>query len=142
MNKKITFLLPLLFILFFACSSDDDPVNEPVAYEKVPILRTDLPQELIAGKTTTVRITYSRPTRCHKFSDVQLEELKGEFYFAIVTAYDPDEDCEREDLTASTTIDITAEPVDFYIFNFWQGQNAQGEDVYLTVKVPVRTNST
>ena len=142
MKKKISFLIPVLFIFFFSCSSDDEPVVEPIAYEKVPIISTNLPQELTAGQMYKLRITYERPTRCHKLAQVQIEELKGEYFFSIVTSYNEDQACEPEDLTAATTVDFVPEPEEIYIFNFWQGKNEQGEDVYLTVEVPVKSNST
>ena len=142
MNKNIYFLIPVLFMLFIGCSIDDDPVEHPLEYERVPILSTNLPAELTVGKKINLRLTYDRPTSCHKFSGIEYEELKGELYFAVVTAYPKDQDCENEDLTATTSFEFTPEPVDFYIFKFWQGRNDQGEDMYLTVEVPVKPNST
>ena len=142
MNKNFLFLLPVLFISIFGCSTDDSPAEEPVAYEKVKILSTNLPAQLKVGDKIMLRLTYDRPTRCHKFLGIDYEELKGALYFGVVTVYDKDQVCENEDLTASTSFEFTPEPVDFYIFKFWQGRNEQGEDIYLTVEVPVEPNST
>lgn len=142
MKKNILFPLPVFFISLAGCSIDNNPTEEPVAYEKVKILSTNIPAKLTAGEKIILRLTYDRPTRCHKFLGIDYEELKGVLYFGVVTVYDKDQVCENEDLTASTSFEFTPEPVDFYIFKFWQGRNEQGEDLYLTVEVPVEPNST
>jgi hypothetical protein len=142
MKKNICYLIPVLFILLASCSADDGPVADPLEYEKVAILSTNLPAELTEGQKINLRLTYERPTSCHRLSSIEYEELKGALYFTIVTSYPKAEDCENEDLTGSTSFEFTPEPVDFYIFKFWQGENEQGEDMYLTVQVPVKANST
>ena len=141
MTKNYFFLISLLLVLFTGCSADDDPSEEPVAYEKVPVLSTNLPQQLTAGEKIILRLTYDRPTRCHFFSGLEFEDLKGTLYFGVVTSHKKNSECESEDLTASTSFEFTPEPVEFYIFKFWQGRNELGEDQFLTVEVPVVSNS-
>ena len=141
MAKNYFFLFSLLFVLFSGCSADDEPFEEPVAYEKVSILSTNLPAQLTAGEKIFIRLTYDRPTRCHSFSGIEFEDLKDTLYYGVITTYKKDSECESEDLTASTSFEFIPEPVEFYIFKFWQGRSQQGEDQFLTIKVPVMSNS-
>ena len=139
--KKLLFL-SFCLLLIFGCNPDDDEV-EQVVYELVPVISTNLPESFRAGEHYIVELTYSPPTSCHRLSSVNYElEGTNTFTFGVVNYYIPADHCQEEvGLTAKTSFDFTAEPVEFYIFKFWQGEDEAGESEFLTVEVPVIVNN-
>lgn len=139
--KKLLLFLPLLFIIF-GCSKDDDPV-EQYTYEKVPVISVDAPQAVEEGETYTVKITYARPTLCHQYYALRFEQTENTIVFDVVNIYTAGANCVEDDtLTANVSFDFVAEEEESYIFKFWQGVDDQGDDLYLTLEIPVDTDST
>lgn len=137
--RKIIFTLSLLFI-FSGCSVDDEPTPRLV-YELVPIVSTNLPEEFTAGESYDLKFTYQLPTPCHNFTGINVEDINGAYGIGVVAYYDANNECAEVTRTAEAGIKFIAEEEDFYIFKFWQGRNEQGEDQFLTVEIPVITNS-
>jgi hypothetical protein len=74
--------------------------------------------------------------------DEETEDLRENLYFKKVTSYYNDQNFENEVVTAAAYFEFSPEPVDFYIFKFWQGRDDQSGDNFLTHKVPVESNRT
>lgn len=139
--RNIFFALGLLLV-FSSCSIDDQPTPQLV-YELVPIVSTNLPEEFVAGETYELLFTYSLPTSCHNYKGINVEPLEdGSMAVGVVSYRDPAaQKCLEEVRTAETGFEFVAGAEEFYIFKFWQGQNEQGENQFLTVEIPVVTNS-
>ncbi len=137
--RKLFFAFSLLFF-FTGCSIDEDPSSN-VTFELVPIISTNLPDKFIAGETYDLLFTYSLPTSCHKYKATSVEEIDGAIVIGVISYIDSNGVCAQVETTGETGIRIVAEEEDFYIFKFWQGRDEQGEDQFLTIEIPVESNS-
>lgn len=137
--RKFLLALSLVF-LFSGCSVDDEPIPQLVS-ELVPIVSTTLPDEFEAGKSYDLLFTYSLPSSCHKYKAITVEDLDGAMGIGVIAYYDANQDCDEVARTAETGVSFVAGEEEFYIFKFWQGQNEQGENQFLTVEIPVVSNS-
>ncbi len=131
----------LLFMAFAAlsgCSQDDDSADSFLRIF-VPVISAEFPKTFTAGQEYTIKVRYSPPTRCHEFDGMDYEIDENEIYIGVANSFSPnDPSCnEEEGLTAETSFSFTPETNDFYIFNFWRGQDEEGEPLFLTIKVPV-----
>ena len=140
--KKIILLL-LVSVVLLCCSPKDEEGKKAVVNILVPIVSVNLPNSFTEGETYNIKIVYSPPTRCHDFAGLEKDSEENEYYFAVMNSYSPnDASCEEEEgLTGETSFSFTPETNDFYIFNFWQGQNDQGESRFLTMEIPVEPDS-
>lgn len=132
-------MLLLVFILPLAgCSTgDEDPA--PREHVLVPIEEVEMADSFVMGVTYTVVLTYSKPTRCHTFSNISYDSDGSEFTFGVVTSFDPTAfGClEEENLTAVERFNFVVERNDFYIFRFWQGTDENEDPIFLTKEIPV-----
>jgi len=132
--KKIVSLIALFF-LFNSCSPE---TNNDYLFELLPVQSVDIPAEFTLGETYEIKIYYIRPTTCHSFSRLFYAKDLNTRTIAVENAV----------LQASTCEDTPNELVEYkfnfyvtsngsYIFKFWQGKNANGENVFLEYEVPV-----
>ena len=135
---KKTILLLVLFLTLLSCSTDDGGQNAMVNV-LVPVTNVNLPETFAAGETYDVEITYSPPTHCHQFAGIESESEGNEFFLGVMNSYPPnDSSCEEKNgLISQTSFSFTPEPNDFYIFNFWRGQDAAGNARFLRLTIPV-----
>ncbi|MDT0558111.1 hypothetical protein RM697_05610 [Ichthyenterobacterium sp. W332] len=134
--KKLLFLALLCFsIISCDINGDSNPPN--FVTEFMPIQSVDVPDEFMVGETYTITARYFRPDDCYEFSDFFISTSINETTVAVINNVFLDGPC-------NTLNDLEEESFDFivlsnqtYVFNFWQGVDESGEDVYLTINVPV-----
>ena len=134
--KKLFFSC-LILLSFWSCSlEDDDYVN--YNFEFIPIQEVDIPSSFILGETYQIKLYYNRPSSCHVFHDLYYHSDGPERTIAVVNVvYDNSncEDLENSLIERSFNFSVIYDQV--YIFRFWQGEDENGEDVYLIYEVPV-----
>lgn len=129
-------VLSFMLLLFGACSSDDDTVN--FNFEILPIESVDIPDEFELGEVYPITISYLKPTTCHAFNELYYLKETNERTVAVIDYVFDRNDCETlENEMVETTFNFIVNSNGSYIFKFWQGEDDQGEDVYLTIEVPV-----
>lgn len=132
-------LLPICFFsaLMIGCSSDDD--NGGMMQNLAVITNVEMPEQFEYSQEYDIKIHYRRPTTCDFFSGFDISQSSNVFTVGVVTNYRiGNTTCERTgNLNTSTKLNFVANRDDFYIFKFWQGENAAGEVQFLTVEVPV-----
>lgn len=138
--KKIICLLPLI-ILLIGCSLDSDEQSEPPVYSPVPIIATNLPESFTVGETFEVELTYLLPTDCHEFFAIQYNQVADVQLFGILTTLTSSPGCSEINESAVAKFEVVVGRKEFYTFKFWQGIE-NGEEVYLTVNVPVTEPAT
>lgn len=135
MKKLIA--LTLFLSLLVSCSIDDDnQVN--YGFEVLPVESVDMPEAFVFGETYPINVSYFRPSSCHFFNEFYyVKDVNQRTVAPITVVYDYD-NCEtlKEDLVVSSFnfVVTSKEP---YVFKFWQGEDDNGNDVYLTIEVPV-----
>jgi hypothetical protein len=132
--KKIIPLLALFF-LFNSCSTDNNP---DYLFELLPVQSVDIPTEFTLGETYNIKMYYIRPTTCHSFSTLYYDKDLNTRIIAIESAVLQGSTCEdtpNDLVECSFNFYVTSNGS--YIFKFYQGQDDNGENIFLEYEVPV-----
>lgn len=134
---KRLFASILIILITFSCNISDDSTN--VYYEFVPIVSVDMSDELILNEIYEVNVVYERPTDCHLFHNIYYNpESTFERTVAIISSVYDNGNCESiDDSTFEVSFNFKPTNTGTYIFQFWQGENENGEGEFLTLEVTV-----
>ena len=128
-------ILLLAVLTFISCSDDDD--NDEYHFEYVPVLSADVPDEFVFGRTYTLYVQYELPNSCYYYYsfDYFYDGASREIYpIALVNDTDV---CEEVTSEGEFIVRVTASQSEPYLFKFWQGEDEDGEPVFLEIEVPV-----
>ena len=134
--KKILSLLAL-FLLFNSCSTDSGP---NYLFEILPITTVDIPTEFTLGQTYPITVHYLKPTTCHHFSSLYYAKDLNIRTIAVESAVEQGNNCvdlSPADGAANYTFNFYVTSNGSYIFKFYQGKDANGQNIYLQYEVPV-----
>ncbi len=130
--KKIVALIGI-FILMISCSVEDDSTN--IHYELVPVQNVIIGDELYFGEENIITIQYNRPSTCHGFNGFLYEKNENTRTIAVQNYVVEANDCQ------AVTNEVKEEDLVFqpastgtYTFKFWQGKDANGDDVFLELQ--------
>jgi len=134
--KKLVLLL-FSFVLLTSCSTDDDAGS--LTSNLAAVLSVTLPDSFVQAQAYGIEIIYKHPTSCDRFSGFDISKNGNDIFIGVVSSrHTSNTNClETGNLQDSVTLNFVAERDDFYIFNFWQGKNALGEDEFLIIEIPV-----
>lgn len=136
--KRLFFLFAVVVTFTFlgSCSLDDDGPN--FRFQALQIVNADLPDSFTLNETYQIQVTYTRPDGCTNFEgfDVTKPELTTRDVVVVGTV--------RTDLACTEVITEETATLNFvvlynepYVFRFWQGEGADGEQQFLEIQVPV-----
>jgi len=131
--KKIFFVI--FAVIFFVSCSDDD--NSEYHYELLPVEDALVPEEFEFGKVYELTVKYNVPDDCYVNSDILYEYDQDARNIAVISFVIENNNCEPLDLEQELTFRVQALQASPYIFRFWQGDDENGEPIYLTIEVPV-----
>jgi len=131
--KKIFFVFFIL-LLSVSCSDDD---NTNYHYELLPVEDAIVPDEFIHGQVYFITVKYIRPDDCYVYNDVLYEYDFDARNIAVISTVIENENCEVLDSEEELTIRVQALQTSPYIFRFWQGDDENGDPIYLEIVVPV-----
>ena len=130
--KKIAALIGI-FLLAISCSTDD---NEPnVNYELVPIQNITIGDELYFGEENIITIQYLKPSTCHGFNGFVYEKDGFTRTIGVQNYVVERADCQAvtgEVIEKNFVFQPTA--IGTYTFKFWQGKDANGENIFLELQ--------
>jgi hypothetical protein len=132
MKKLITLCLA---IILFSCNIESDEPNfnlEVMAIESV-----DVPLQFNFGQTHQISVTYTRPNGCYEFNDFIFQPNGNTRTIAVVDTVYFMENCTEATEEATVSFDFLVLNNETYVFQFYQGEDDNGEDQYLIVEVPV-----
>jgi hypothetical protein len=134
--KKLVLLL-FSFAYLTSCTSDDDAGS--LTPNLAAVLSVTIPDSFVHSQAYGIEIIYKRPTNCDHFSGFDISKNENEIFIGVVCSHHTSNtNCvDTGNLQDSVTLNFVAERDDFYIFNFWQGKNALGEDEFLIIEIPV-----
>lgn len=140
--KNMKYLL-IAFIAFgltlTSCSDDDD--SHSYHYEYVNVTSADVPDEFIYGQTYRINMTVELPNSCYYFYNQYDYFYEGTSRLIYPIAHvDDDVACTLNIREVNFTIPVQALQEETYIFKFYQGQDDDGQDTFLTIEVPVVFN--
>lgn len=129
-------LVLCLILLLASCSVNDDGTN--YSFEVLPVESVDIPDAFELGETYPITISYLRPSTCHSFKEFYYLKENNERTVAPINYVFENNNCDNlEDVLTEATFNFNVTSNGSYIFKFWQGEDANGEDQYLTIEVPV-----
>jgi hypothetical protein len=131
--KKVFFII-FSFLIFVSCSNDDGSTYH---YELLAIDDVNLPEEFEYGKIYEVSLKYILPDDCYISSDVLYEYDFDMRNVAVISTVLDDKDCFSVDFEDEISFKVQALQTETYIFKFWQGEDENGEPIYLIKEVPV-----
>ncbi len=134
MKKLIALSFTLL--LFVSCSIDDDSTN--YSFEILSVESVDIPDAFTLGEVYPITVSYLRPSTCHSFKEFYYLKENNIRTVAPINYVFENNSCEtltNELVEATFNFIVTSNGS--YIFKFWQGEDNNGEDQYLTIEVPV-----
>ena len=131
--------IPLFLVAFliFGCS-DDDNNDHDYHLEYVNVISADLPDEFIYGLTYRINITIELPNSCYYFYNQYDYFYEGTSRLIYPIGHVDDGVPCTPNITETTfSIPVHALQSEPYIFKFYQGEDENGQDVFLTIEVPV-----
>ena len=134
MTFRNIFFVIFAVVLMVSCSDDD---SYEYHYELLPVEEALVPDEFEYGKIYSISVKYIVPDDCYINSDILYEYNDDARNVAVISLVIDSDDCETIDLEQELTFQVHALQASPYIFRFWQGDDDNGEPVYLTIEVPV-----
>lgn len=131
--KRIFFVLFAVIILV-SCSNDD---SDDYHYELLAIEDALVPEEFEFGKIYDITVKYIVPDDCYLESDILYEYDLNARNVAVISLVIDNEGCETLDLEQEITFEVHALQESPYVFRFWQGEDENGDPIYLIIEVPV-----
>ena len=131
--RKIFFVI--FAVLLMASCSDDDSYD--YHYELLPIEEALVLEEFEYGQIYNISVKYIVPDDCYINSDILYEYNDDARNVAVISLVIESNDCETVDLEQELTFQVHALQASPYIFRFWQGDDENGEPIYLIIEVPV-----
>lgn len=130
------FLLALLAVVFLvSCDDDDDVVYH---FEYVPVLEAEVPEEFEFGRVYELIVTYELPNSCYDiYSYDYIYEGTSRIIAPIAIVDDSAGSCAEMTTEGTFTVRVEALQAEDYLFKFWQGEDEEGEPIYLEIEVPV-----
>ncbi|KAB1066833.1 hypothetical protein F6U93_13340 [Tamlana haliotis] len=134
MKRLIALFVTLTF--FVSCSTDDEGVAFGSAI--LPVDSVDIPVEFERGETYQIEVFYYQPTTCYEYYNFYYRKEDNVRTVAPNNLVFDYNNCEpTDDILVSNILNFTPTTRDSYIFKFWQGEDEDGENVYLEIEVPV-----
>lgn len=131
--KKIFFVI-FAFVLFASCSDDD---GSDYHYELLPTEEAIVPESFEFGQVYEIAVKYIVPDDCYISSDILYEYDLDARNIAVIALVVENDACEPLEEEATLTFNVQALQHKPYIFRFWQGEDDNGDPIYLEVVVPV-----
>jgi PBP1b-binding outer membrane lipoprotein LpoB len=132
--KKIALLLIALLMLN-ACSPNDDLPK--YHYEILPIVSYTVPQSFDLGATYPIKVKYKKGTICNQFQGFYYEKNINIRTVAIQTMVMEGSNCTIDTTSAEVSFNFNVTSNGSYIFKFYKGQDAAGNDLFHEVEIPV-----
>lgn len=135
--KKLVLLLFTVFALN-SCSVDDGQTGYHL--EVLPIESFKVPQNFSMNAEYEITVTFKRPTGCYSFDGIYYEKSENTRIFGIQAKVYESTTCapvEDEEPTEIKFNFLCTPGYQKYIFKFYKGQDAYGENVFEEVEIPV-----
>ena len=118
--------------------SDDDNNEHDYHLEYVNVTSADVPDEFEYGRTYRINVTIELPSSCYFFYDQYDYFYEGTSRLIYpISHVDDGVPCTPNIRETTFSIPVQALQTEPYIFKFYQGEDADGQDMFLTIEVPV-----
>ncbi|WP_395633825.1 hypothetical protein [Flavobacterium sp.] len=133
--KKILSVVTLLFLLN-SCSPESDT---RYSLELLPVESVEIPTEMTLGETYQFKMYYRLPSTCHSYNTIYYHKDLNVRTVAVESLVREQNNCQEvtENNLYECTFDFVVTSNGSYVFKFWQGEDAQGNDIFLEYEIPV-----
>jgi len=135
-NSLNIFTIVAVFFLFSSCSLDD---GTNFHFLPLQIVSAELPDSFNLNETYQIRVQYAQPNACTGFAGLEVVDIDTTVRnVAVVGTERTDQEVCAQLVTIRTaTFNFIVNYSQTYTFRFLQGENENGEQMYLEVEVPV-----
>ncbi len=139
--KYLLITIVALSISVLSCSSDNDNDHD-YHLEYSGVINVELPNEFNYGSTYQINITISLPNSCYFYYDQfdYIYDGPTRLIYPIVHV-DDGIGCNEVITEITFSIPVRALQKETYVFKFYQGEDSDGKDTFLTIEVPVNTRN-
>ena len=128
-------MMVALTLTVTSCSDDDDVNDHEYHLEYIGVTSADLPDEFIYGLTYRINVTIELPNSCYYYYNQYDYFYEGTSRLIYPIAHVDDNVPCTPNITETTfSIPVQALQNETYIFKFYQGQDADGQDIFLTIE--------
>lgn len=132
--KKIALFI-VLIISVLSCSTDNP---DTYTYEVLPVESYTLPASFTLGQTYEIKLKYQKPTSCHLYQGIYYGKDLNTRTIAIQAASKDNEVCNLAlPAQSEVSFNFLVTNTGSYIFKFYKGKDAQGENQFEDVEIPV-----
>ncbi len=132
--KRLLLNLLLVFLLV-SCSLDDDSNNFSI--ETLPVKEATVPIEFDFGSNYNITIKYDLPSGCHSFYNLYYKYEDTSRIVAVNSRVDQNDACTDDIREITYVFEVNVVQREDYIFKFWKGTDAGGENIFEEIIVPV-----
>ena len=136
MKRMLLVMVLVLTGLFLGSCNNDNGAT--IEFHALQITDAELPESFALNTTYEINVTYVRPDGCTYFEgfDVAQRDSTIREVVAIGSTY-INQQCTQEiaELEESFLFRVVHDQT--YLFRFWQGQDEDGEPIFLEMQVPV-----
>ena len=131
--KRIFFVL-FTIVIFISCSNDEGSTYH---YELLPVADAIVPEKFEFGKIYNIEVKYIQPDNCYIYSEVLYEYDDNDRNIAVISTVLDDKVCGATEFENQMSFKVHALQENTYKFKFWQGDDDEGNPIYLIKEVPV-----
>lgn len=135
--KKLLLVFAVL-VLAASCSLEEDNLKFHVEF--LPVDSVEIPESFRAGETYQIKVHYKRPNDCYYFDGFYYEAHGSVRVVAPQSLVIEHSDCVPLDTTEEASFDFLCSPSytnPSYLFKFYKGTDAQGNQLFLEIEVPI-----
>ena len=137
--KQFLLLLTVLFMLTSCSMEEGDRPNFDIVFIGTDSIAA--PAYVTPGTTYPIKMYYKKPNACYDVNGLYSNAVGDVLTLGIQGIYIEDANCKSIDTAVEEQIYSFACPAtrtDSYTFKFYQGNDAQGNQQFLEVKIPVQ----
>lgn len=134
MKKIVLFIVLITSVL--SCSVDND--NTTYTYSVLPVESYVVPTSFTLGETYEIKLKYQKPSSCHIYQGIYYDKDLNTRTIAIQTAVQNNQVCTADVPPISeVSFNFIVNNTGSYIFKFYKGKDANGENIFEEVEIPV-----
>jgi hypothetical protein len=128
----------IMLVIFSGCNDDDQNNYHDYHLEYIGVIDAEVPDKFNYGSTYRIDVTIELPNSCYYYYDQYEYFYEGTSRLIYPIAHvDDGVACTPDIRTTTFSIPVQVLQSEPYIFKFYQGEDADGQDIFLTIEVPV-----
>jgi len=135
---KRMFLLIFLVVMGFSVDSCKKDDGTTIEFTALQISSAELPESFVLNGTYEIKVTYSIPDGCTNFEGFEVEPKDTTVRDVVAIGWRPlEQQCTLAITTREESFLFNVVHDQTYLFRFWQGEDTNGDPMYLEIEVPV-----